>query len=78
MRTPLSDGEILRLPKTIKPRSKEVISALERASELAEELKGLPEEKRRGQFFQNLEKMRAQAIEKGVAIEDEREAAIDD
>ena len=78
MRTPQSSSEILELSKTIKPRSKEVSCALARAAQLAEELRDLPEEERRGRFFRNLEKIRVQAIEKGVAMDDEREAAIGD
>lgn len=78
MRTPPSGREILGLSKTVKPRSKEVTSALERAAQLAGKLRNLPEEERRVRFFRNLEKIRARAIEKGVAMDDEREAAIDD
>ena len=72
MRSSLSGREILRA-RTIKPRSKEVMSALERATHLAEELRGLPEEERRALFFRNIERIRAQAIEKGMALDDERE-----
>jgi len=78
IRTPPPGAKTLGLSGTIKPRSKEVTSALERATRLAKELKGLPEEERRTRFFQNIETIRAQAIEKGMAIDDEREAAIDD
>lgn len=78
MKTPPADGDIPRLFNILKPRSKEVISALERAAQLADGLRGVSEEERRARFFQNLEKIRAQAIERGTAIDDEREAAIDD
>lgn len=76
MGTPPSGAKIRALSKTVKPRSQEVTCALERAAQLAEELRGLPKEERRARFFQNLEKIREQAIEKDMAMDDEREAAI--
>lgn len=53
-------------------KSEEVTSALERAAQLAERLRGLSEDERKARFFENLEKIRAEAIEKGIAIDDER------
>jgi hypothetical protein len=61
-----------------RPVSRETLEGIRRAAQLARELQNLPEEERRARFFENLERARADAIARGIAIEDEREAAIGD
>ena len=61
-----------------RPVSRETLEGIQRAAQLARELQNLPEEERRARFLENLERARADAIARGIAIEDEREAAIGD
>jgi alkanesulfonate monooxygenase SsuD/methylene tetrahydromethanopterin reductase-like flavin-dependent oxidoreductase (luciferase family) len=61
-----------------RPVSRETLEGIRRAAQLARELQKLPEEERRARFFENMERARADAIARGIAIEDEREAAIGD
>jgi len=61
-----------------RPVSRETLEGIRRAAQLARELQKLPEEERRARFLENLERARADAIARGIAIEDEQEAAIGD
>jgi alkanesulfonate monooxygenase SsuD/methylene tetrahydromethanopterin reductase-like flavin-dependent oxidoreductase (luciferase family) len=61
-----------------RPVSRETLEGIRRAAQLARELQKLPEEERRARFLENMERARADAIARGIAIEDEREAAIGD
>lgn len=61
-----------------RPVSRETLEGIRRAAQLTRELQKLPEEERRALFLKNLERARADAIARGIAIEDEREAAIGD
>jgi hypothetical protein len=61
-----------------RPVSRETLEGIRRAAQLVRELQKLPEEERRARFLENMERARADAIARGIAIEDEREAAIGD
>ena len=61
-----------------RPVSRETLEGIRRAAQLARELQKLPEEERRARFLENMKRARADAVARGIAIEDEREAAIGD
>lgn len=61
-----------------RPCSNEASQELALADKLAAWLAQLPEGERRRRFRENIEAIRAEAIAKGIAIEDPREAAIYD
>ena len=67
-----------RSASLVKPRSLEVQAALEGSRILAEEIKKLPPEEQVARFRRNIEEIRAEAIAKGTAIDDEREATVGD
>lgn len=61
-----------------RPCSNEAAQELALADKLAAWLAQLPEGERRRRFRENIEAIRAEAIAKGIAVEDPREAAIYD
>ena len=67
-----------RSASLVKPRSSEVQTALQRSKILAEAIKKLPPEEQVARFRCNIEEIRAEAIAKGTAIDDEKEAAVGD
>lgn len=58
-----------------KPRSPEIVRMLARADKLAIQFSRLPNSQQEAIFAQSLEKSQADALAKGVALADEREAA---
>lgn len=74
---PMPDGSE-RPFRPNRPVSRETLEGIRRAAQLARELQKLPEGERRARFLENMERARADAIARGIAIEDEREAAIGD
>jgi len=61
-----------------RPVSLETLATMMRVETLSQERRHLSAEERAELFWQNVEKARAEAIEKGTAIDEEREAAIGD
>ncbi len=74
---PMPDGS-QRPFRPTQPVSRETRESIRRAVQLARELRELPEEERRARFIQNLEQARADAIARGIAIDEDWEAAIGD
>lgn len=58
--------------------SLETLATMMRVETLSQEWRHLPAEERTELFWRNIEEVRAEAIEKGTAIDEEREAAIGD
>jgi len=61
-----------------KPVSPRTLISMARVEKLSQERRHLSAEERRELFWQNIEQARAEAIRKGIAIDDEREAAVGD
>ncbi len=59
----------------VKPRSPEVVHMLARADKRATQFRHLPKEKQEVLLARSLEQAQADAIARGVALENEREAA---
>ncbi len=64
--------------RLIKPRSEETVRELALAHKMAERDKNLPEEEIRRRLWENIQAIRAEAIAKGIAIDDPMEAVIGD
>ena len=61
-----------------KPISQQTLAAIARVEELSQARRGLSAEERTKVFLQTIERARAEAVRKGIAIDDEREAAVGD
>jgi len=61
-----------------RPISLQTLATLIRVDALSQERRHLSADERTRVFLQNIEEARAEAIAKGTAIEDEREAALGD
>ena len=61
-----------------RPVSLKTLATMTRVEALSQERRRLSDDERTELFWQNVEKARAEAIEKGIAIDDEREAAFGD
>ena len=61
-----------------RPVSLQTLATMARVEEMSQARRHLPAEKRTEVFLQNVERARAEAIRKGIAIDDEREAAVGD
>jgi hypothetical protein len=73
--TPEGTIRYVRSPRPVSPATAETFR---RVAELGIELRKLPEEARNRVFQQNSDAIRAEAIEKGFALEREEDAAIGD
>jgi len=67
-----------RLFRPNRPVSRQTLATMARVEEMSQERRYLPAEERTNVFLQNIERARAEAIRKGIAIDDEREAAVGD
>lgn len=67
-----------RLFRPNRPVSVQTLQTMARVEELARARRHLPAKERTETFLQSIEQARAEAIGKGTAIDDEREAAIGD
>ena len=61
-----------------RPVSPQTLVTMAKVEELSRERRHLSAKERTELFLQNMEQARAEAIRKGIAIDDEQEAAIDD
>jgi hypothetical protein len=61
-----------------RPVSRQTLATMARVEEMSQGRRHLLAEERTKVFLQNIERARAEAIRKGIAIDDEREAAIGD
>ncbi len=61
-----------------RPVSLQTLSTMERVEELSRTRRHLPAEERTEIFLQNVEQARVEAVHEGIAIDDEREAAVGD
>lgn len=61
-----------------RPVSLQTLVTMDRVEELSQARRHLSAEERTEVFLQNMEQARAEAIRKGIAIDDEREAAVGD
>ena len=61
-----------------RPVSPQTLVTMARLEELSQARRHLSAEERTEVFLQNMEQARAEAIRKGIAIDDEREAAVGD
>jgi hypothetical protein len=61
-----------------RPVSLQTLVTMDRVEELSQARRHLSAEERTEAFLQNMEQARAEAIRKGIAIDDEREAAVGD
>ena len=61
-----------------RPVSLQTLVTMDRVEELSQAHRHLSAEERTEVFLQNMEQARAEAIRKGIAIDDEREAAVGD
>ena len=61
-----------------KPVSPQTLVTMERVEGLSQERRHLSGEKRAELFLQSVEQARAEAVRKGIAIDEEREAAVGD
>lgn len=61
-----------------RPVSPQTLVTMARVEELSQARRHLSAEERTEVFLQNMEQARAEAIRKGIAIDDEREAAVGD
>jgi len=71
------DGSVRYFP-SLEPISPQAAQDFKKAAELALELIKLPKRERDRLFFENMEAIRRDAIEKGYALEREEDAAIRD
>lgn len=67
-----------RLFRPNRPVSLQTLQTMARVEELAQARRRLPDKERTETFLQSIEQARAEAIGKGIALDDEREAAIGD
>lgn len=67
-----------RLFRPVRPVSLPTLATMARVEELSQARRHLSDEERTDVFFQSIEQARAEAIRKGIAIDDEREAAVGD
>jgi len=61
-----------------RPVTRQTLDAMARVEEMSQARRHLSAEERAKVFLQNIERARAEAIRKGIAIDDEREAAVGD
>lgn len=61
-----------------RPVSLQTLATMARVEEMSQARCHLPAEERTEVFLQNIERARDEAIRKGIAIDDEREAAVGD
>ncbi len=67
-----------RLFRPNRPVSLPTLQTMARVEELARARRRLPDKERTETFLQSIEQARVEAIRKGIAIDDERKAAIGD
>jgi hypothetical protein len=72
-----ADVEAVRV-QLVRPHSQAAVRELALAYKLAEQEKTLPEEEQERHFWENVEAIRAEAIAKGVAVDDPMELIADD
>jgi hypothetical protein len=61
-----------------RPVSRQTLATMMRVEEMSQSRCHLPAEERSKVFLQNIERARAEAIRKGIALDNEREAAVGD
>jgi hypothetical protein len=64
--------------RLVKPHSEETVRELALVNKMAERDKDLPEEEVRRRLWEDIEAIRAEAIAKGIAIDDPMEAVVGD
>jgi hypothetical protein len=67
-----------RLFRPNRPVSRQTLATMARMEEMSQARRDLSAEERTNVFLQSIERARAEAIRKGIAIDDEREAAVGD
>jgi hypothetical protein len=67
-----------RLFRPNRPASLQTLATMARVEEMSQARRHLSAEERIEVFLQNIEQARAEAIRKGIAIDDEQEAAVGD
>jgi hypothetical protein len=67
-----------RLFRPNRPVSRQTLDTMARVEEMSQVRRHLSSEERTKVFLQAIERARAEAIRKGIAIDDEREAAVGD
>jgi hypothetical protein len=73
----MQDGKVCDFPSP-KPLSPQAAQDFKRAAELAKELRKLPKKERIKFYEESMEKSRREAIERGIALDKEEDAAIED
>lgn len=75
----VTEKDIARIrAELMRPCSDETVGRLAKIEKMAQQIRKLPHEDQIKRFRENLEAIRSEAIAKGTAINDEREAAVDD
>jgi hypothetical protein len=75
----ITEGDVAAVrARLVKPRSEETVRELALIHKMAERDKDLPEEELRRRLWEDIEAIRAEAIAKGVAIDDPMEAVVGD
>jgi hypothetical protein len=67
-----------RLFRPNRPISRQTLARMARVEEMSQARRHLSSEERTKVFLQTIERARVEAIRKGIAIDDEREAAVGD
>jgi hypothetical protein len=75
----ITEGDVAAVrARLVKPRSEETVRELALIHKMAERDKDLPEEELRRRLWEDIEAIRAEAIAKGIAIDDPMEAVVGD
>lgn len=75
----ITEGDVAAVrARLVKPRSEETVRELALIHKMAERDKDLPEEELRRRLWEDIEAIRAEAIAKGLAIDDPMEAVVGD
>lgn len=75
----ITEGDVAAVrARLVKPRSEETVRELALIHKMAERDKDLPEEEIRRRLWEDIEAIRAEAIAKGIAIDDPMEAVVGD
>jgi hypothetical protein len=75
----ITEGDVAAMrARLVKPRSEETVRELALIHKMAERHQDIPEADRERRFWENVEAIRAEAVAKGIAIDDPMEAVIGD
>ncbi len=75
----ITAGDVIAVrARLVRPRSEEAVRELALVHKMAERHQEIPEAERERRFWENVEAIRAEAIAKGVAIDDPMEAVVGD